>query len=70
MSARAVNNNIITATFWEVGRRIVEFDQGGKARAEYGKTLMEELAKDLTVRHGRGFSVQESTGCADPAWAG
>ncbi len=57
MSARAVNN-IVTAAYWEVGRRIVEFEQGGKARAEYGKTLMEQLAKDLTARHGRGFSVQ------------
>ena len=57
MSARTVNN-ILTATYWEIGRRIVEFEQGGKARAEYGETLIEQLARDLTARHGRGFSVQ------------
>lgn len=57
MSARSVNS-ILTATYWEIGRRIVEFEQGGKARAEYAETLMEQLAQDLTARHGRGFSVQ------------
>jgi hypothetical protein len=57
MSARAANR-IIAATYWEVGRRVVEYDQGGKARAVYGETLMEQLAEDLTARHGRGFSVQ------------
>lgn len=51
-------NAILTATYWEIGRRIVEFEQGGKVRAEYGRTLMETLARDLTARHGRGFSVQ------------
>ncbi len=49
---------IITTTYWEIGRRIVEYEQGGKARAEYGETLMEQLAQDLTARRGRGFSVQ------------
>jgi hypothetical protein len=34
-SARAVNA-LMTATYWEIGRRIVEYEQGGKARAEYG----------------------------------
>jgi predicted nuclease of restriction endonuclease-like (RecB) superfamily len=57
MSARTVNN-ILTATYWEIGRRIVEYEQGGQARAEYAETLMEKLAQDLTARHGRGFSVQ------------
>ena len=55
MSARAVNN-IITATYWEVGRRIVEFEQGGKARAEYGEQLLKVLSRDLTTKHGRGYS--------------
>ena len=40
MSARSVNS-ILTATYWEIGRRIVEFEQGGKARAEYGEALLE-----------------------------
>jgi hypothetical protein len=48
----------MTATYWEVGRRIVEFEQGGKRRAEYGEELIERLARDLAERHGRGFSRQ------------
>ncbi|QEG43760.1 hypothetical protein UC8_58150 [Roseimaritima ulvae] len=54
-SARAVNS-IMTATYWEIGRRIVELEQGGEKRAEYGKVLVERLASDLTSRFGRGFS--------------
>ena len=49
-------NSIITTTYWKVGRRIVEFEQGGKERAEYGEQLLVRLAEDLTSRHGRGFS--------------
>lgn len=48
-------NCFMTATYWEVGRRIVEFEQGGKRRAEYGDELLERLSRDLTERHGRGF---------------
>jgi predicted nuclease of restriction endonuclease-like (RecB) superfamily len=55
MTARTVNN-IITATYWEIGRRIVEFEQGGKARAEYGEELLKRLGGDLSARFGRGFS--------------
>jgi len=55
MSARSVNS-ILTATYWEIGRRIVEFEQGGKARAEYGEQLLKRLGADLTATHGRGFS--------------
>lgn len=54
-AARAVNS-ILTATYWQIGRRIVEFEQGGKARAEYGEGLWKRLAQDLTTRYGRGFS--------------
>jgi predicted nuclease of restriction endonuclease-like (RecB) superfamily len=53
--ARAANC-FMTATYWEIGRRIVEFEQGGKRRAEYGDELLERLSRDLTERHGRGFS--------------
>ncbi len=55
-SARAVNV-VITATYWEIGRRILTFEQGGKARAAYGKAILEKLSKDLSGRFGRGFSV-------------
>ncbi len=56
-AARAVNA-ILTTTYWEVGRRVVEFEQGGKPRAGYGEALLNRLAADLTARHGRGFSRQ------------
>jgi predicted nuclease of restriction endonuclease-like (RecB) superfamily len=55
ISARTVNS-ILTATYWEIGRRIVEYDQGGKARAEYGEELLKRLGGDLSSRFGRGFS--------------
>jgi hypothetical protein len=56
-SARTVNG-ILTATYWEIGKRIVEFEQGGQARAEYGEAVLRRLAQDLTARCGRGFSRQ------------
>jgi hypothetical protein len=55
-SARAVNA-LMTATYWEIGRRIVEFEQQGKRRAQYGAQLLEPLSLDLGKRFGRGFSV-------------
>jgi hypothetical protein len=48
----------MTATYWEVGRRIVEFEQAGEQRAEYGEGLLRRLARDLSKRAGRGFSRQ------------
>ena len=54
-AARSVNA-VMTATYWEVGRRIVELEQKGSVRAEYGEGLWKRLAEDLTARHGRGFS--------------
>jgi len=55
VSARAVNS-VMTATYWELGRRIVEFEQGGEKRAGYGEGLIDRLADDLSRRFGRGFS--------------
>lgn len=54
-SARAVNA-VMTATYWLIGQRIVEYEQGGAGRAEYGEALLKRLANDLTRRFGRGFS--------------
>lgn len=55
MTARSVNA-IMTATYWEIGRRIVEIEQKGEERAEYyGKEIVDRLAKDLSDRFGRGF---------------
>jgi predicted nuclease of restriction endonuclease-like (RecB) superfamily len=56
-AARSVNA-LMTASYWEIGRRIVEFEQGGQERATYGETLLARLAVDLTTRFGRGFSRQ------------
>ena len=51
-----VVNAFMTATYWEIGRRIVEHEQGGEERAEYGESLMVRLSSDLGKRFGRGFS--------------
>jgi predicted nuclease of restriction endonuclease-like (RecB) superfamily len=53
-SARTVNT-ILTSTYWEIGRQIVEFEQGGKNRADYGDVILARLSDDLTKRFGRGF---------------
>ena len=55
-SARTVNV-IMTATYWQVGRHIVEFEQAGERRAGYGQQLLNKLSTDLNKRFGRGFSV-------------
>jgi len=55
-AARSVNV-LMTATYWEIGRRIVEFEQRGKRRARYGQELLKRLAGDLTAKFGRGFGV-------------
>ena len=54
-AARRVNG-ILTVTYWEIGRRIIEHEQGGQHRADYGQQIVDQLAADLTRKHGRGFS--------------
>jgi predicted nuclease of restriction endonuclease-like (RecB) superfamily len=54
-SARSVNA-ILTATYWEIGRRIVEFAQQGETRAEYGDEVLVNLSRDMTKKFGRGFT--------------
>ena len=53
-TARVINT-IITATYWQIGQRIVEFEQSGSDRASYGDVVIEKLAHDLTQQFGRGF---------------
>ena len=55
-AARSVNA-VMTATYWEIGRRIVEGEQGGAVRAEYGRALLKRLSVDLTQKFGRGLGV-------------
>ncbi|MBQ8366960.1 MAG: DUF1016 family protein [Alistipes sp.] len=51
----AVNSSMIE-TYWRIGQRIVEEEQSGSERAEYGKRIIEHLSKELTYRYGKGFS--------------
>lgn len=55
IAARSVNV-VLTSAYWQIGRRIVEHEQGGKQRAGYGEELLIRLSEDLTAMHGRGFS--------------
>ena len=54
--AKTVNNTIVE-TYWNVGKYIVEFEQGGSFRAEYGTELIRKISKDLTLRLGKGFGT-------------
>ena len=49
-------NNVLIETYWNIGKYIVEFEQAGEARAEYGKNLLVNLSNDLTIRLGKGYS--------------
>ncbi len=54
---RTINKTMVY-TYYEIGRIIVEEEQKGKSRAEYGKQLIRELSKRLTSEFGKGFSVR------------
>jgi len=56
-TARSINA-IMTATYWSIGRRIIQSEQGGETRAEYGEQLIERLGRDLTNQFGRGFGAR------------
>jgi len=56
-AARNVNS-LMTAAHWEIGRRIIEYEQKGEVRAEYGEQLIERLAADLSRQFGRGFGAR------------
>ena len=48
-------NTILVHTYWEIGRYIVEFEQNGEFKSEYGSQLIDRLSKDLTLSFGKGF---------------
>ena len=52
-----VVNSHLVDTYWKVGQYIVEYEQKGEKRAAYGKGLLENLSKDLSLFHGKGFSL-------------
>lgn len=54
-SIRTVNN-ILLQSYWQIGRHIVEFEQGGHAKSVYGSELLDRLSKDLRQLYGVGFS--------------
>jgi hypothetical protein len=54
-AAKSVNA-VLTATYWSIGRRLVEYEQDGKGRAAYGSELLKRLSRDLQSQLGRGFS--------------
>ncbi len=54
---QAVNNSMVK-TYWELGQLIVEEEQAGKVRADYGQYLIEELSKRLKKDYGTGFAKQ------------
>ena len=49
-------NTTMTQTYWQVGKYIVEYEQGGQAKVAYGTSTLTELSRQLTARFGRGFS--------------
>ena len=51
-------NAVMTAAYWMIGRHIVEFEQSGEQRADYGEEIVEQLATDLSAHYGRGFSIR------------
>lgn len=56
----SINTELLDAN-WQTGQYIVEYEQGGKSRAKYGKQLLVNLSKDLTQRRGKGFSRSNLT---------
>ena len=54
-------NAILVRTYWHVGKYIVEYEQKGEQKAEYGKELLTKLSKDLTMEFGKGFSRSNLT---------
>jgi hypothetical protein len=52
-------NAVQVQTYWQIGRHIVEFEQGGKARAAYGKRLLPQLGTALAAEFGKGFDASD-----------
>ena len=49
-------NQVLIETNWNIGRYVVEYEQKGSPKAKYGSRLLENLSRDLTLLHGKGFS--------------
>ena len=55
--ARRAVNTAMVQTYWQIGRLIVEDEQGGERRAEYGKAVLHDLSLRLTAEFGKGFTL-------------
>lgn len=49
-------NRVLVETYWQIGQYIIEFEQQGHQKADYGAELLKRLSKDLKTKHGKGFS--------------
>lgn len=49
-------NTILVQTYWNIGKYIVDYEQDGEVRAQYGTELLKKLSKDLSLRYGKGFN--------------
>lgn len=49
-------NTVLLETYWQIGHYIIEFEQSGQERADYGSNLLAQLSRDLKAAHGKGFS--------------
>ena len=50
-------NTILVETYWHIGQQIIEFEQEGAEKAEYGSKLLKLLSRDLKTKYGKGFSM-------------
>lgn len=50
-------NSALVETYWQIGKYIIKYEQGGNLKAAYGKALLPKLSKDLTITFGKGFSL-------------
>ena len=62
LNTYAAINAVMLETYWNIGKRIVEQEQHGKSRAEYGTQLLKVLSEELSAAFGKGFSAREITG--------
>ena len=61
--AYAEVSSVMIETYWNIGKRIIEQEQKGKARADYGKKLINGLSKELTALYGEGFGTRTISYC-------
>jgi predicted nuclease of restriction endonuclease-like (RecB) superfamily len=54
-ATRAINNELVFAN-WEIGKHIVEYEQDGKDKAQYGSALLKNISQDLKIKYGKGYS--------------